>query len=134
MSVSCYDFCKELITDCKVSSANIIGYPSCDANCDLDCSSSYCFTESSGAWSDNIDCNNGTSICCCEEDCTDYHAQIIADNTGLDKDLVKYIIGGGIVAIFSILYKSKDYILNIIKSTKEIKDTVEENVEETSKP
>lgn len=127
MSVSCYDFCKELISDCQVSSANVIGTPpSCDASCDLDCPSSYCFTESSGAWSDNIDCNNGTSICCCEEDCTDYHSQIISDNTGLDKDLVKYIIGGGIVAVFSIFYKSKDYIKKIIQSSKEIKETVEE--------
>ena len=107
MSQTCYELCQEMISDCQVKSSEIIGPPLCSTDCDSGCSSDVCFSESTGAWTDGPICNNGTSICCCEEDCTDYHAEIISEYTGIDKDLVKYVLGGGAIAALLMLSKMK---------------------------
>tara|TARA_B000000557_G_scaffold256390_1_gene248542 strand:+ start:2208 stop:2708 length:501 start_codon:yes stop_codon:yes gene_type:complete len=99
-----------MISECELSSVEIVGPPSCDTKCDTGCPSDICFTESSGAWTDGPVCSNGTSICCCEEDCSDYHAEILSEYTGIDKDLIKYVIGGGGIAFIALLYRLKKQI------------------------
>jgi len=107
MSQTCFELCQSMISECELSSVEIVGPPSCDTNCDTGCNSDICFTESSGAWTDGPVCSNGTSVCCCEEDCSDYHAEILSEYTGIDKDLVKYVIGGGGLALVILLYRIK---------------------------
>tara|TARA_B110000902_G_C13940663_1_gene449622 strand:+ start:67 stop:534 length:468 start_codon:yes stop_codon:yes gene_type:complete len=96
-----------MISECDISSVEIVGPPSCDTSCDTGCSSDICFTETSGAWTDGPVCSNGTSVCCCEEDCSDYHAEILSEYTGIDKDLIKYVIGGGGIAFLALIYRLK---------------------------
>lgn len=110
MSQTCFELCQSMISECELSSVEIVGPPSCDTICDTGCPSDICFTESSGAWTDGPVCSNGTSICCCEEDCSDYHAEILSEYTGIDKDLIKYVIGGGGLALVMLLYRMKKVI------------------------
>ena len=110
MSQTCFELCQSMISECELSSVEIIGPPSCDTDCDTGCGSDICFTESSGAWTDGPVCSNGTSVCCCEEDCSDYHAEILSEYTGIDKDLIKYVIGGGGIALLVGLYRMKKVV------------------------
>ena len=110
MSQTCFELCQSMISECELSSVEIVGPPLCDTNCETGCSSDICFTESSGAWTDGPVCSNGTSICCCEEDCSDYHAEILSEYTGIDKDLIKYVIGGGGMVLLGIIYRMKKQI------------------------
>jgi len=110
MSQSCFELCQSMISECDLKSSEVMGPPSCETSCDTGCSSDICFTESSGAWTDGPICSNGTSVCCCEEDCSDYHAEILSEYTGIDKDLIKYVIGGGGIAFLMLVYRMKKQI------------------------
>lgn len=110
MSQTCFELCQSMISECDLSSVEIVGPPSCNTDCDTGCSSDICFTESSGAWTDGPVCSNGTSVCCCQEDCSDYHAEILSEYTGIDKDLIKYVIGGGGLALVMLLYRMKKVV------------------------
>ena len=110
MSQTCFELCQSMVSECELSSVEIVGPPSCDTNCDTGCPSDICFTESSGAWTDGPVCSNGTSVCCCDEDCSDYHAEILSEYTGIDKDLIKYVIGGGGLALVVLLYRMKKVV------------------------
>ena len=137
MSQSCFELCQSMVGECDLSSAEIVGPPSCDTTCDTGCGSEICFTESSGAWTDGPVCSNGTSVCCCEEDCSDYHSEILSEYTGVDKDLVKYVIGGGGLALLMLIYRIKKQITNTLddKNFKDVngKDKEKEDKEKEDK-
>ena len=135
MSQSCFELCQSMISECELKSVEIVGPPSCDTTCDTGCGSDICFTESSGAWTDGPVCSNGTSVCCCEEDCSDYHSEILSEHTGVDKDLVKYVIGGGGLALLMLVYRIKKQLTNNMneEDDKKFKDVKGEDKEKEDK-